>query len=201
MTAWITTGEYLRFTPKYDRNSRLIKLLATQVKTSLAGIGGKATADKLNQDCHDKYLDRRQFLDHLCKSPAPHTTVAQVNCSVSVLLILAAHPLFKYSRSELGEGGRFYLQVFVMAKSNESTSLLDRHFGVDPPAGRPGKRVVYPGQIAIWLTSRCLRNLKSCDHHNFTNTDSPAKRLSKSMLPRATSNADSFLLQIREYFA
>jgi hypothetical protein len=80
-----------------------------------------ATVDKLNEDYHDKYLDRHQFLDHLWKSLDPHMTVARLNCSVSVLLIFPAHPLFKYSRSELGNGGRFYLQVLLWP--NQTTRL------------------------------------------------------------------------------
>jgi hypothetical protein len=94
--------------------------------------------------------------------------VADFNCSVSVLLILADHPLFKYSRSELGEGGRFSIQVFVMAKSNDSTSLFCRRDGDDPPTVRRGEFAVYSGQIAIWQTRRRLRNLTSCNRRNFT---------------------------------
>ena len=122
-------------TPKYDRNLRLIKLLDAQVKTSAGRIGRNPTPDKLIRDCDDKYLDRHQFLDHHCKSLDPYMTVARFNCSVSVLLIFPAHPLFKYSRSELGEGGRFDLQVLVMAKSNESSSLFYPCCGKDPPTG------------------------------------------------------------------
>ena len=137
MTALITTGEYSQVTPKYDRNLRFIKLLDTQVKTSTGRIGRYATVDKLNEHCHDKYLDGHQFLDHLCKSLDLNMTVRHFNCCVSVLLIFPDHPLFKYSRSELGEGGRFNLQVFVMVKSNESSSLICRCYGKDPPTGGP----------------------------------------------------------------
>jgi hypothetical protein len=61
--------------------------------------------------------------------------------------------------------------------------------------------MVGPGQIAIWQTPYGFPNLASGDRRNFTNTDSPAKRLSRSMLRPATLGAEPFLLQIREYFA
>ena len=100
MTASITLCEYSKAGLKDGRNLRLIKPLDKQVKTSAGRIRRTAVVDKLNEDYDDKYLDRHQFLDHLCKSIALHTTVVVLNYSVIVLLIFPAHPVLKYSPSE-----------------------------------------------------------------------------------------------------
>jgi hypothetical protein len=106
-----------------------------RVKTEAGRITHNSTVDKLSEHFGDNYLDGHQFLDQIYKSLDAHMTVTNLNCSVSVLLIVPGHPLFKYSRSELGEGGRYYLQVLVMAKSNATTSLSRRRYGDDPPTG------------------------------------------------------------------
>jgi hypothetical protein len=44
-------------------------------KSQRTRIARGAVVDKLNEDCHDKYLDGHQFLDHLRKSLDPYMTV------------------------------------------------------------------------------------------------------------------------------
>jgi hypothetical protein len=85
---------------------------------------------------------------------------------------------------------------FVMATSKRSSSLFHGRHWVDSQTSGPD-----PGEIAIWQTRRGFRNLQLWSKHNFTITDSPAKRLGKSMLCFTALSAESSLLQLREYFA